>query len=308
MPGIGGRPRDEKPDDPRQHSIIQQSMGRPTGVNPWDFAETALLRGPDNLPVRGGFSFLPSTPPAEEFLRQPSPGYEAATLDAALAEVEKDTRLATPVSVPFDISKLTVSAVKTASATAKADEITRVNSTSAAITITMPDSASSPAGSIVIVKSINTTPNIITVSPAGSDTVDDGTGMQILDHTGILGFCNDRVNRNWINVYRSAHPPQVYRVTDVKTGNYTAALQEIVLVDPTGGGFNVTLPLTTSGQEYTKIHVKNIGTSTNTVTILPSGSEKIDGKNSVSITAGNNSLGMLNNRSRSEWLVLWKVS
>lgn len=52
---------------------------------------------------------------------------------------------------------------------------------------------------------------------------------------------------------------------------------EVVLVDPTAGAFNVTLPaaLNNRGQSIT---IKNAGTSANAVTILPTGADTIDGQ------------------------------
>lgn len=57
------------------------------------------------------------------------------------------------------------------------------------------------------------------------------------------------------------------RKTSLKTGNYTAAAWDLVLCDPSGGGFTVTIPAGTTALTGRRIGVKNYGTSTNTITI-----------------------------------------
>jgi hypothetical protein len=55
-----------------------------------------------------------------------------------------------------------------------------------------------------------------------------------------------------------------------------ASANQVVRVDPSGGGFSVTLPAAVSfgGQV---IVIKNVTISTNVVTVLPSGADSIDG-------------------------------
>ncbi len=65
-------------------------------------------------------------------------------------------------------------------------------------------------------------------------------------------------------------------VTAVKTANYTAAINETVRCDPSGGAFTVTLP-TAVGNSGSVVEVKNVTASTNTITVDGNGAETIDG-------------------------------
>ena len=71
-------------------------------------------------------------------------------------------------------------------------------------------------------------------------------------------------------------------VTAVKTANYTAAINECVRVDPTGGTFTVTLP-TAVGQDGLTIEVKHVGGSVTAVTIDTTSSETIDDAASATV-------------------------
>ena len=78
-----------------------------------------------------------------------------------------------------------------------------------------------------------------------------------------------------------------YKITSINTTNYTASIGDLVLVDPTAGGFNVQLPPATP-LKGRGIIVKNISSSTNIVTILPDGLDTID---NVASLDTNTSLG-----------------
>lgn len=64
--------------------------------------------------------------------------------------------------------------------------------------------------------------------------------------------------------------------TAVKTADYAASSGDAVPADASGGDFNVTLPVPAANGRVT---VKNVG-ATGTVTVLPHGSETIDGGSS----------------------------
>lgn len=68
-----------------------------------------------------------------------------------------------------------------------------------------------------------------------------------------------------------------YTVTTVKTGAYTAAAGELVRCDPSGAGFNVTLPAVGGGNAGKRIRVENVTTSGNSITVLPTGADTIEG-------------------------------
>jgi hypothetical protein len=72
-----------------------------------------------------------------------------------------------------------------------------------------------------------------------------------------------------------------YTPTSTKTMDYTAALGELVLCNPTSGGFNVVLP--PSPADGSEIIVKNHSDSANPITILPYGQDEIDSASSADI-------------------------
>lgn len=68
----------------------------------------------------------------------------------------------------------------------------------------------------------------------------------------------------------------------VQTGNYTAAENDIVLADASGGPLTVTLP---APDEAIMVTVKKIDSSANAVTIATPGSETIDGDSERTVSA-----------------------
>lgn len=72
-------------------------------------------------------------------------------------------------------------------------------------------------------------------------------------------------------------------VTPTKTAAYTAKHNELVVCDPTAGGFTVTLPRA-SGFRDEKVGVKNASASMNAVTVEPYGAEEIDGAASATVS------------------------
>jgi hypothetical protein len=74
-----------------------------------------------------------------------------------------------------------------------------------------------------------------------------------------------------------------YSMSGAQTATYAAVWGEVVMCDPTGGGFTVNLP-TAVGNSGRQIIVKNDSASTNTITIEPDGSETIDGAANTTIT------------------------
>lgn len=65
------------------------------------------------------------------------------------------------------------------------------------------------------------------------------------------------------------------------TSNYTASDGEFVLADASSGSITITMP---SPSEDTRVAVKKIDSSSNTVTISPSSSETFDGMSDISMT------------------------
>jgi hypothetical protein len=88
--------------------------------------------------------------------------------------------------------------------------------------------------------------------------------------------------RGLSDVARRQHVP-------TKTAAYSAKPGEVVLCDPTGGGFTITLPRAAIAADRT-VTVKNHSASANTITIDGHGSDTIDGAANTTITAARVSL------------------
>lgn len=73
--------------------------------------------------------------------------------------------------------------------------------------------------------------------------------------------------------------------TVTKTEAYTAVVGDLVLCDPTSGGFTVMLPPASRGDSGRRIGIKNASASTNGITVARHGSQLIDGGVSATITA-----------------------
>lgn len=86
-----------------------------------------------------------------------------------------------------------------------------------------------------------------------------------------------------------------FTVTAVKTGTYTAAIGELVRCDPSGAGFTVNLPASSTGNSGRQIIVKNVTGSANAITIDGNGAETIDGAATVAIAAGFGSVHLIDN-------------
>lgn len=72
-------------------------------------------------------------------------------------------------------------------------------------------------------------------------------------------------------------------LTPVKTSAYSAKIRELVRVNPTGGGFVLTLPSAVGLGPDDGVVVKNVSASTNAVTVDGFGSQTIDGAANYSL-------------------------
>lgn len=92
-----------------------------------------------------------------------------------------------------------------------------------------------------------------------------------------------------------------YIFTSIKTTTYTAAVGDLVRCDPSGGGFIVNLP-TAVGNLNTGLVVKNVTSSTNTITITPNGGQTIDGDANFVISIGRQSITLASDGSN--WVII----
>lgn len=77
-------------------------------------------------------------------------------------------------------------------------------------------------------------------------------------------------------------PPTTWNITGIKTGTYTAVINDLVRIDDSAGGFTVTLP-TAVGQDGKMISLKKVATSVNTTTVATTGGQTIDGSATASM-------------------------
>jgi len=92
-------------------------------------------------------------------------------------------------------------------------------------------------------------------------------------------------------------------VSAVATTNVApVSAQQIVRVNPTGGSFSVTLPSAASftGQA---IYVKNVSTSENLITVLPTGGDTVDGTASVTLNGERFFCGFASD-GVSDWMII----
>lgn len=158
------------------------------------------------------------------------------------------------------------------------DHCIMVEGISVPITVTLPGAANN--GDTYTVKDsqgkAGTYP--ITVVPSNSDTIDGYTSL-ILNHDyEAIIFIFDSFADSWATIVGGGREGGGggLSITPIKTALYTSQIGDLVRCDPSSGGFTVNLPSAT-GNANNSIVVKNISSSTNTITIDAFGSELIDG-------------------------------
>lgn len=93
----------------------------------------------------------------------------------------------------------------------------------------------------------------------------------------------------------------LFEPTATKTSAYTAAICEVVICDPTGGGFTVTLPDLSAADVGGWVIVKNDSASTNVITIDGDASDTIDGSLNTTISTGRGCV-ILIAKNTGEWI------
>ena len=88
--------------------------------------------------------------------------------------------------------------------------------------------------------------------------------------------------------------------TAIKTANYTAVGGDVVLCDPSGGTFTVTIPLASGTDRM--IVIKNVTDSTTAITLARTSSDTIDGATSVTMNLARQSVTMISNGSNG-WMI-----
>lgn len=96
-------------------------------------------------------------------------------------------------------------------------------------------------------------------------------------------FVSDGVSR-WIAI-STRFASEGASLTALQTSDYSAVPGDFVQCDPTGGAFNVTLPLASTAGLGAVIEVKNKANTANAVTVLFSGGDSSDGQSSIDIAS-----------------------
>lgn len=86
--------------------------------------------------------------------------------------------------------------------------------------------------------------------------------------------------------------PSPFNVTPTQITTYTAKPNELVQVDPTAGGFTVTLPTVATCKGYS-VWIKNVNTSTNAVTVAAASTNTIDSAATTSLAASHGILRLV---------------
>jgi hypothetical protein len=81
------------------------------------------------------------------------------------------------------------------------------------------------------------------------------------------------------------HAQYVPLPSAILTATGAAALDVTTRINPTAGGFDVTLP-TAVGNDGRRVRIKNVSASTETVNVEPTGGQTIDGVGSYAIEVG----------------------
>jgi len=102
-----------------------------------------------------------------------------------------------------------------------------------------------------------------------------------------------------------ANRPDALTTAAAKTSAYSAVIGDMVKVDPSGGTFAVTLPAIAAGNAGQPIYVHNTTTSTTAVTILPTGSDTINGLTSTSLAASKGSKWLIADNTAKDWIVMF---
>ncbi|HVI39881.1 MAG TPA: hypothetical protein VM577_04405 [Anaerovoracaceae bacterium] len=178
-----------------------------------------------------------------------------------------------------------------------------VENISVPITVTLPASPSN--GDIYIIKDArgNATLFPITILPSG-DTIDGYTSLVINHNYGSAFIVFDSSANTWATIAGSGGGSgggTGTTITPIKTSLYTAVIGDLVRCDPSGAGFTVNLP-TAAGNVNNAVVVKNVTSSTNTITIDAFGSETIDGSLTQVISIGFQALTFVSDGTN--WIII----
>jgi hypothetical protein len=224
--------------------------------------------------------------PGKKFVIKLTTGGNILTVDGNGAETIDGAATNTELSATNDVlvlvsdnanwliqteeADIDLSAVKTANYTVLAiDDIVRANTSGGAFTFTLP-TAVGVAGKEYLIK-VTTGGNILTIDGNGAETIDGLTTDVSLSQTGDwMRIVSD--GANWIVTGKGESAD----VTAIKTGAYTALVDDSVIRFNTSGGAQTLTLFTAVGNAGKELTIK-LTTGGNILTIDGNGAETIDG-------------------------------
>jgi hypothetical protein len=151
-----------------------------------------------------------------------------------------------------------------------------VNSSSGAVTVTLPAAATVSDGFDVTIKKTDSSGNAVTIDPNGSETIDGASTLDISNENEAFIIYTD--GSNWFVRAQKLSSDSITTVE--KTSAYTVTVDDrndTILCDASGGAFPVNLlPAADAGNGF-RVTIKKIDSSTNAVTIDGDSSETLDG-------------------------------
>lgn len=186
---------------------------------------------------------------------------------------------------------------KTASYTAAVtDQLAVLDSTSGALTVTLPAAASSTNATLWFL--VKAATNTITIDGNASETIDGQTTLVLKNkYQWTMLWCD---GTGWWSL--NFGDQQIRRSFRTETATYTAVLSdEVILADATVGAFTINLPTAASaaGKQYT---IKATSVAGGNVTIDANGSETIDGATTLVLSTTNRSVVIAS--TGSNWQIL----
>lgn len=189
---------------------------------------------------------------------------------------------------------------KTGTYTASLYELVEYSPAGGTFTVTLPSPVAGATGQLLVTKNIGSSGIPLSVTtPSGN--IDNAATVAIAG-----GYASDTMVSDGANGWLRISALRPWNFTAIKTTDYTTAIGEVVKCDPSGAGFNVDLPAvpTTNTMRAIDIIVKNVTSSTNTITIRPNGSDTIDGAANTTITTARGVVRLLALPGGTDWLIV----
>ena len=167
-------------------------------------------------------------------------------------------------------------------------------------TVTLPNPAAGTQGRFIVTKNIGSSGTPLSVA-TGTGYIDNAATIQVAG-----GYASDTFVADNANGYLRIAAIRPWNITATKTADYTTAIGEVVKCDPSGAGFNVDLPAmpSTATLRDVDVIVKNITSSTNTITIRPQAGQTIDGAANVTITTARGVVRLLAIPGGTDWMII----